>query len=292
MSPSRVLMPLPFKSCTAFDIPTWYFDETSCLDTIYDEDFAAFHRDEVPEFYRGAIGVQTTCVYIIEPQGGNLEKIIQQTATQFKYVLNTFSADIPIAIPFAMLVAVDAKAHVQRIWDLEPSTNIHSLRQKEFRLKPDTDASTVSEFYKIVQNSCGKHSPLLFTLDRFNSSLTRSNLFDRIVDMTISLESLLSGKEELRFKFALYNSFIAAATPDERWDHFKILLKLYDARSGIVHGEADNKTIDYIDENWAEVVKIASASLNYHLIFLNSKPRGSWDEHLKHLVFAKTERMV
>lgn len=292
MGKLRIIMPLPFKSFSTFDVPTWYFDDTSCLETIYDEDFSAFYRDELDEFYKAAIDVRTSCIYVQEIKEKDFEEIARRTAIQFKYVLNGFSLDKSIAIPFAGLVEFEDKAHIQKILDLEPSTNLHSLRKKEFKIRPETEPATVSDFYKIVSKCCTKNKTLLFTLDRFNSSLIRDNFQDRVVDITISLESLISGKDELRFKFALYNSFISESSAEDRWKAFELFSALYDARSGIVHGENNSKANQKVAENWDEIVKNARASLNYHLLYLNQKSRESWDEHLKHLVFGKTVRIV
>src|SRR5258705_10755193 len=198
MSTLRIIMPLPFKSFVTFDSPTWYFDDTACLDTIYDEDFGAFYRDDLGDFYKAAVDIRTTCIYVTNVDGDTFDDTVRQISTQFKYVLNSFSSDVFIAIPFAGLVRVEEKAHIQKIWDLEPSTNLHDLRKKEFKIRPDTEAATVSDFYRVVNNCCTKNPALLFTLERFNSALTKSNVHDRIVDITISLESLISGKEELR----------------------------------------------------------------------------------------------
>jgi hypothetical protein len=292
----RIIMPLPFRKVFTFDGPVWYFDDTACIETIYDEDFSAFSRDELEDFYKAAVKVHTACIYLTEPLGPDPNQFARNTATQTKFVLNAFSADAAIAIPFAGLVEVEGRARIRAIWNLESSTNLYALSKLEFRLKSGIDAATVSEYYKLVRTCCEKHPPLIFTLERFNSALIRESALDRIVDITISLESLISGKDELRFKFALYNSFIAASGPDERFGAFKLLMKLYDARSAIVHGDTiskeNSRVIETVADNWPEIVKLARAALNYHLFFVHQAPRDEWDEHLKYLVYAKTNRIV
>jgi hypothetical protein len=296
MPKSRIIMPLPFRNVTIFDGPAWYFDDTACIETIYDEDFSAFHRDELEDFYKAAVDINSTCIYVTELPENSIHDIARKTAIQLKYVLNGFSADIPVVIPFACFIETDNKAHIRHIWNLEPSTNLHALRKLEFKIRPNTEAATVADFYKIVRNCCDNNPPLLFTLERFNSALIRGNVLDRIVDITISLESLITGKEELRFKFALFNSFIAASDSDGRFDAFEIFMNLYDARSAIVHGDTtskqNKKNVELVEANWNEIIKLARTSLNYHLLFLDQEKRDAWDGHLKQLVFGKIGRIV
>jgi len=296
MPTTRVIMPLPFRKVTTFDVPAWYFDDNAYIETIYDDDFGAFHRDELDEFYKASIDINTTCIYMAEPLGDAPESLANKTASQLKFVLNSFSAGGPLAIPFAALITVDKKAHIERVWDLESTTNLHALRKQEFAIKPNVDSAAVSNFYKVVTGSCSENPQLLFTLERFNSALARGSRFDRIVDLTISLESLISGKEELRYKFGLYNAFIATSAPEERRDCYKLLSTLYDARSGIVHGDTASrdtiKAVGIVENSWSELIRLARSCLNYHVFFMNDRDRSAWDEHLKELVFGTAPRIV
>jgi hypothetical protein len=202
-------MPLPHKEFTTFDGPVWYLDDGLCVDTIYDEDFGAFHRDELEEFYRASINIRTTCIYIANAEVVvDFKSYAKNIAVPLQFVFNSFAADKPIAIPYAAIIDFDKKAHIREIVDIEAIANLHALQQQSYRMRPDTEPATVSEYYKVVRKCCTDYPPLTFALDRFSSSLGGGNLFDRIVDITISLESLISGSQDLKFKFALLNSLI------------------------------------------------------------------------------------
>lgn len=121
-------------------------------------------------------------------------------------------------------------------------------------------------------------------------------MFDKIVDITISMESLIEGRDELRYKFSLYNSVVSESEAGERLKAFGLLQNLYDARSAIVHGDVESndnkKAIDKTKENWAEIVRLAKATINYYLIFLGVRKKSEWNSHLKNLVFGLDKRLI
>jgi hypothetical protein len=150
--------------------------------------------------------------------------------------------------------------------------------------------------YKAVNKTCAENPTVLFTLERFNSSLLRPEMFDKIVDITISIESLITGKDELRYRFSLHNAFVAASQPQAREEAFSLLQSLYDARSAIVHGDIDSKdnkkAIAKATEKWPDIVRLAKATINYYLLFLGEHKKSEWNEHLKRLVFGLDQRLI
>jgi hypothetical protein len=82
------------------------------------------------------------------------------------------------------------------------------------------------------------HGDLTVALRRFNLSYCRDLHEDRLIDLTISLEStLLEGlRDELKYRLALRGAALLAEMP--QWEPIKskaLLSAMYDARSGIVH---------------------------------------------------------
>lgn len=75
-------------------------------------------------------------------------------------------------------------------------------------------------------------------LRRFNQSYSRDSFEDRIIDLTISLESCLlsaiKSKTELNYRFALRGAILLARTRNAQ-EAEKLLSALYSARSSIVH---------------------------------------------------------
>ncbi len=111
---------------------------------------------------------------------------------------------------------------------------------------------------------------------------------DSIIDLTISLESLIEGISELRYRFALYNSWVAEKAPDRRQNAYHLLLKLYDARSRMVHGSSADKNDKIIKptiENWPELISIAKNVLGYYLLFLYKNSLEDWYHHFKGFKF-------
>jgi hypothetical protein len=275
--------------------PAWYFDEGVYLETIYDEDYGAIQRDG-PEEYKSNITINTKCIYISDPSFDNLDSFSKRIAIKLKFVLNNFSTGTPVVLPYAALLGTSGKARILQTADIEAVANLHTLKKQSYRIKPKADRETISTYYKVVSKTCDNNPTLFFTLERFNSCLTRSEIFDRIVDVTISLESLISGTQELRHRFALYNSFIAESEVQPRLDAFDLFVALYDARSGIVHGDVSSKDkeklLTRVRNNWDEILRLATASINYHLLFLYERNKAEWDRHLKHLVFGRDSRIV
>jgi hypothetical protein len=204
-----------------------------------------------------------------------------------KFALNNFSTEAPVLLPYAALLNVNAKTRKSRLIefvDLEAVANLYNLKKQTYKVRAGSTSESVSSLYKVLDKACSNNVSAVFTLERFNSCLTRANILDQIVDASISLESLISGNAELSFRFALYHSFISEAEPEKRaiaFEHFK---NLYSARSGVVHGDVKEKILKKVVDNWSEVMRLTRASINYYLLFLFLKDPKDWDEHLRRLV--------
>lgn len=295
MLDKRILIPLLNEKTPSFSRgPAWYFDDGVLLDTIYDEDFAAFHRDS-NDAYTGPITARTKCIYISDIPSEELAIIAKTYATKIKFVLNNFSIAEPPLLTFAALVNFSEKSRIVEVTSFE-SPDLEKLKHGTFRLSPGSNREVIRANYTAINKSCTANPTTLFTLERFNSSLLRSEIFDKIVDITISMESLIEGKDELRYKFSLYNSVVSESDPNRRFDAFGLLQSLYDARSAIVHGDVESKdskkAIDKTKENWPEVVRLAKATINYYLLFLGERTKNDWNLHLKRLVFGLDKRLI
>lgn len=291
----RLIFPLLYKSVTTFSGPLWSIADGISLNTIYDEDFGPIYSCEREEC-RAIISPTTKCIYVLNPDEDNPLQFAKHTATKLKFVLNTFSTGVGVVLPYGFITNTARKTKLVETLDLEAITNLHVVLSNSYKIRAKTEKGTISQYYKIVNEACDKHSSLYFTLERFCSSIMRSVPLDRIVDITIALESLISGKEELRYKFSLFNSLIAEGGVDDRLSAFSMLRDLYDARSAIVHGDVESKetkkVIDRIEENWDEVMRLARSAINYYVLFLSVNTKADWDLHVKHLVFGKAGRIV
>lgn len=136
----------------------------------------------------------------------------------------------------------------------------------------------------------------LLSLNRINWFLTKSDFEDSIIDLTIALESLIPGKDELRYRFSLYLAFITESDSTRRIDTFKLFRTLYDTRSRIVHGgEHDapsQRNEQKLKESWDELKRLSLLAMNYYLYFLSAERPDTWHEHLQSLILAGAARVV
>lgn len=282
----RIVMPLLNKKVTTFKGHPWYFDDKTFLGSIYVEDHGAFFS-KADDRYTGDIKIDTKCIYVDDPNFTDFNAFARITSAKVKFALNNFSSDAPVLLPYAALLSVNdktRKSRVTEVVDLEAVANLHDLRKQPYKVRSGSTSESISGLYKVIDNACDKNSAAIFTLERFNSCLTRADILDQIVDASICLESLISGNAELSFRFALYHSFIAEEEPTKRaaaFDHFK---NLYAARSGVVHGDIKKKVMEKVTDNWPELLRLTRASINYYLLFLFVKDFKEWDEHLRRLV--------
>jgi len=292
---AKLIIPLLNKKVFTFPGPSWYLDEDIYLDTFNDYDFGSFHRDASVE-YTSQVGIKTKCIHFNCFPGNNVELLCREVATISRFVFNVFAFEAPIILGWAAYFEEKRINKLKNIIDLEAIPNVHRLREQTFKFTAGNKRETITGFYKITRAVCKNNPAVLFALDRYNSCMVRSGFTDKIVDATISLESLIRGTSEVRFRFALYNSFIYAEDPSKRYQSFRQLLKLYDARSGIVHGSiterVTRRNICYLEHNWEYILDILKASLIYYLIYLKGHPIDSWDEHQKNLVFGLEKRII
>lgn len=288
----RVIIPFVNESVELYEEPTFYFGDNIFIESIYVEDFGAFFSEEVGKDYKDGIKKTTKCIYIEDFERRNFSDFVQSLAIKIRYSLNCFSDGFPPIFPYAYLLEKgDHKqsSSIIEVADIEPISNIHKLKINPYKIVIERER--LSDFYKLVNESCNKKPTAIFTLDRFNSCLTRINNFDKIVDLCISLESLIDGNTELVFRFCLYHSLVSEPDPSRRIEVFDLLKSLYNARSKIVHGGQEDKAVKKVISHWLEIKDLATRSINYYLAYLYEKPEGDWNEHLKKLALGTESRI-
>ncbi len=193
----------------------------------------------------------------------------------------------------AAVICEERKAKVVEIVDLWAVPDMERQREQSYRFSTATERSSTRALYKIIDQACDNEKRVAFTLDRFNSSLTRADFADKVIDTTISLESLIPpSRSELSFKLSLYLSFILADAPEEREEAFKLLRDLYDARSSLVHGDYESKKVEKVRDDWETIHSFLNGAIYYFLSYLSRDREKKWDEHLKRLVFGLDKRIV
>ncbi|SRR6266566_3445689 len=103
----------------------------------------------------------------------------------------------------------------------------------------EAELAQVKNLFASLQhlNSQAQRGGLALALRRFNQAYNRESNEDRIIDLTIALEScLLAGEDkELSYKFALRGAALLSKSRDPKVTKSQ-LQDLYNARSKIVHG--------------------------------------------------------
>jgi hypothetical protein len=292
---AKIIVPLLNHKVSTFKGPTWFISENIFYDNITDEDFGVFHRDLEDE-YKNLINIKTRCIYITEPNIRDIDNDIKDLATLLKYVLNTFALNHPIIISFAVLLETKRKTKIIRCVDLESDVNFQKLKSLNFKLRVNTSREEIKVLFDNLKKTCAKNPSLFLTIDRFNRSVTRSEIIDKIIDLTICLESLFQAQNEIKFKFALYNAIISSKDSIEAESNFNLLCALYDVRSVIVHGSSRSKNtakkISHISQDIERVFKICTSAINYKLLYESEKRELDWQSHLKRIVLNPNEKII
>ncbi|MFC1961530.1 hypothetical protein ACFLWN_00560 [Chloroflexota bacterium] len=293
---TKLLIPILNNNVTLFKGPTWYLSPDISIETISAEYFGLIYAFASEE-YKSLISAKSKCIIIdnINPDISTGIAITQGLIVSF--ILNYFKRLHPVVISFAIQLTKKKKSKIDKILDLPIIADARLQRGNRYHIKADLKRDTVSDFYKVVNAVHIKHPNITISLERFNSSLLRFQLHDRIIDITISLESLINGTTELRNRFSMYNAWVAEADSKKRTDCFKLLGFLYDARSAIVHGQSMKekeyrKKIDPILARWEEVIKVAERALGYHLLYVYTNSIEKWYKHQENLVLGIERRIA
>jgi hypothetical protein len=291
----RLIIPLLNSEAAGLEVPTLFLLENIAVKIIDDEDFTALCRD-AEELYRPLVSPKTLCVYLDNPAEGGRAQSAISLAARIQFTFKTFSAS-PILISHAAIIEKEGNDKPKLKESLELSTLTYSdqLRNTQFRFNAGTSSEQLHDWFVVVSAATSKHEPVHITLSRFNSALIRTDPFDKIIDVTISMESLIKSVQELKFKFALFHAFICEADPTRRFELFEQLQILYDARSSIVHGDTATrgsakkiaKTVDHIEA----LIGVAQRSISYYLSYLYANSPDDWQDHLEGLVLGTEQRI-
>jgi Translation initiation factor IF-2, N-terminal region len=265
------------------------FPDNLSLDQIADEDYATLHREQ-PDVFIPITTPKSQCFTTELKEAYEAEAVASEAIAKVQFVFKTLSA-IPLVLSHAAVVISqpDKKATIEKVLPF-PIWGDYSKQTDLFAFKEGVKPDEVIKFYEVINTAVSKHPAFSITLSRFNSCWLRSTEHDKIIDIAISLESLLSSSTEINFKFALFNSFIARKIPTEREEAFQLFKLLYNARSKIVHGDIKKhaKDIGKVIELLPKIRELAHAAISYYAFFLYYKDPNEWQEHLDKLVFGTT----
>lgn len=291
---TKLLLPLLNRNVTMFKGPTWYLSANVSIEAISTEDHGIVFRYGPPE-YQSLLSPKSKCIRIEGVDESQCANIARTEGTKISFLLNYFKSSQPVALSFAIQITKRPRSYVVNIINLPVISDTRFQRTHNYRIRDNVHRGNISDFYQVISKVNEKHPGILLTLDRFNAALFRTGDYDKIVDITISLESLIKGSTELQHKFSLYNAWAAEADSDNRHNCLKLLKSLYNARSAIVHGTAMSqkeydKKIRLILDKWDDVIKIAEKAIGYHLLYLYANDIEKWYKHQESLSLGIEER--
>jgi Apea-like HEPN len=106
-------------------------------------------------------------------------------------------------------------------------------------LRPEEESELQEWFKRVSDLKNGKHVWLRGALRRFSRALEKDDASDRLVDLVIVLESVLTDREErgeTTERIALRAALLGNGEVDGRVSIQSAVRKIYKARSDIVHG--------------------------------------------------------
>lgn len=301
MTPFRFVFPFLNEGMTTFSGPPLLLADGVYIRTVDDGVYSAFHRyNEASSIFNFITIGKTKCVYVDcelneETDGIGYETYVSVYGRRLRTLLNLLADEGSALFGPIAVMKNEKKLSVLSVVQDESASEPLVKRNQKFRFKSHVDRQVVAETYRIIDSVSEAYSKSFVTLDRYNSSLIRNSWEDRLIDATIALESLISGKTELRFKFSLYLSHVVENSPEQRISAFKLFQETYDARSILVHGSSeknDNKRVDKVRQNWEQVATYLHKAINYYLFYLYYHDKPEWDTHLKNLVFKVESKIV
>ena len=292
----KILIPILNKSFTGLAVPTLYLSDKVVIEKITDEENGIIFSQTRSEI-NSLISRNTKCIKLLDLSTQNISKLLQKEVATISFLMNYFKKEAPISLMFGLLLLKKRKTRIEDILDLESSFDVLSYRKTNYKFDSGVSRKALMDFYEVLSKVAEQNDSLRLTLGRYNNALIRTNLFDRIVDITISLESLIDGTTELNYKFALYNAWASENDKKKRKSSFGILKQLYEARSKIVHGETLSKKsykryIKPIENNWDEILRIGKHAITYCVFYLFKKGPKTWASHQKNLALGLEDRIT
>ena len=199
---TKLLLPILNRNVSTFKGPTWYLSEKVSIEAISMEDYGLVHSC-TPNEYQPLISSKSKCIRIDSVDIAQCHNISRIEGTKIAFLLNYFKRSKPVALAFAVQITKKRKPHIDQFIDLPAESDARLQRSHNYRIRDNMPRENISKFYKVISEVHEKHPGILLTLDRFNAALFRIGDFDKIIDITISLESLIKGTTELQHKFSL-----------------------------------------------------------------------------------------
>jgi len=125
------------------------------------------------------------------------------------------------------------------------------------------------------------------TAHRFVRSARAENSADRIMDLCISLESLLDHRTEVSFRFSISLARVLRAKGSVSQKNADLLAELYETRSRLAHGDpAAGKLVRKLEPRFPEVTALAKELLTTYVLYVSEHSRDEWKAHIHDCLYS------
>jgi len=123
-------------------------------------------------------------------------------------------------------------------YDSRYENDVANQKSLQFNKNKKRKVESIFNSLNAIDFSKKENRFLDISIRRFGSALSRTNIVDQLIDLMISIEALLaSGSGEITFKLSNRLSTLLAKNDVQREDFWLFSKKVYNIRSGILHGE-------------------------------------------------------
>ena len=287
----KIILPLLNSTVSLLPGPGFYFSDNVYVELLDSANHGAVYR--LGSKYHSQVEIDKTKCIIWKNAN---EEEIDLYITCLRFTMNILATDFPVEIHWAGIYESDKSVKFDKVKhaELMGGVNFEEIRNP-YKMKK-VDRKYTQNLFKLTLHFCKKYQKNIFVIKRFNASLNRINLFDKVVDTCICMESLISGNTELSYRTALYMGNISETEPAKKKEVFKVVKKLYTARSKIVHGDygssSFNNLMSFIENNWHHVDKMLRSAMTYYVLFGNLKELSLWNEHLENTIFGLEKTLI
>lgn len=124
------------------------------------------------------------------------------------------------------------------------------------------------------------------TARRYVRFATSTNDADRLLDLCISLESLLDSQTEVSFRFGVLLAKVCNRNGAEARSAADLLSQLYEIRSKLAHGDPSaTALVKKLEPKLVELRSLANRILTIYVLYTSQRSRTDWKEHLKKSLF-------
>jgi hypothetical protein len=287
---ATVIYPLLVRQFTFLRGPVFYFSDNHYLAQVNETDHGTILR-YCPNDYQGLLNSRFRCVYF-DADDNVQDDEITTTGQLLAYTLNYFSSLDALDFPFS--IALRRVGRRNRA-TFAPSTTRHLLNTptNRFRLAQGTGGKDLQKLFSLTKRAAGADPRVKLMIDRFNSALRRDRLEDRIIDLSVALETMVDESTEISFRLSLFLAFVSQQDKATAYEHFKTL---YDVRSRIVHGSTHQRrarrAVDDIENRMPEIIKHAKAAMLYFYTYFSQDQPGDWGKHCLGLVLGSEQPII